>query len=171
MRPAGGALAVGLARCGLRSAPAGAQLVLELGHAAGQRLEGFRDGVREPGVLELGSGDPPSGDGDGASGVADDGGLRRHILDDDGPGADLGVVPDDERSEDLGGGADDHPVADGRMPLAALLSGPAEGHALIDRYVVTDLGRLADDHTHAVVDEQAAADARARMDLDAGQEA
>ncbi len=35
---------------------------------------------------------------------------------------------------------------------------------------MADLGRLADHHPHAMVDEQAAADGGAGMDLDAGQE-
>ena len=38
-------------------------------------------------------------------------------------------------------------------------------------HVVADLGGLADHHAHAVVDEEAAADRRAGMDLDAGEEA
>ena len=47
----------------------------------------------------------------------------------------------------------------------------AERDALVDRAVVADLGRLADHDAHAVVDEDAPADLRARMDLDAGEEA
>ena len=39
---------------------------------------------------------------------------------------------------------------------------------MVDRAVVTDFGSLADDDAHAVVDEQATADGRARMNLDAG---
>jgi hypothetical protein len=41
---------------------------------------------------------------------------------------------------------------------------------VVERAVVADLGRLADDDAHAVVDEKAPADARAGMNLDAGQE-
>ena len=47
--------------------------------------------------------------------------------------------------------------------------GTAEGDALIDRAVVADLGGLADNHADAVVDKQALADRRARMDVDRGQ--
>ena len=47
----------------------------------------------------------------------------------------------------------------------------AQGHPVIERDVVADLRGLADHHAHAVVDEEAAADAGAGMDLDAGQEA
>ena len=38
---------------------------------------------------------------------------------------------------------------------------------MIERHIVADHGGLADDHAHAVIDEEAAADAGARMDLDA----
>ena len=40
---------------------------------------------------------------------------------------------------------------------------------MIKRHVITDLGGLADHHPHAVIDEEAPADARAGMDLDARQ--
>jgi hypothetical protein len=42
---------------------------------------------------------------------------------------------------------------------------------VIDQHVVADLGRLADHHAHAVVDEQPPADLRTGMDLDPGDEA
>ena len=58
------------------------------------------------------------------------------------------------------------------MALGALgQRGAAERHALVDRAVVADLGRLADHDAHAVVDEDAPADRRAGVDLDAGEEA
>jgi hypothetical protein len=57
------------------------------------------------------------------------------------------------------------------MPLGALLElGAAERDALVDGAVVADLRRLADDDTHAVVDEDTPADLRAGVDLDAGEE-
>src|SRR5207248_5196971 len=40
---------------------------------------------------------------------------------------------------------------------------------MVERAIVADLGRLADDHTHAVIDEYAAADRRSGMNLDARQ--
>jgi hypothetical protein len=56
------------------------------------------------------------------------------------------------------------------MPLRALVErGPAQGHTLVDRAVVADLRRLADHDAHAVVDEDAPADRRAGVDLDAGE--
>ena len=39
---------------------------------------------------------------------------------------------------------------------------------MIHQHVVADLGSLADDHAHAVVDEEAPTDLRAGVDLDAG---
>ena len=56
------------------------------------------------------------------------------------------------------------------MALAALLARAAEGHALKERHVIADLSGLADDHTHAVVNEQARTDGCAGMDLDTGKE-
>ena len=47
----------------------------------------------------------------------------------------------------------------------------AQGDALIDRAVVADLGGLADDDADAMIDEQAAADLRAGMDVDRRQDA
>ena len=45
-----------------------------------------------------------------------------------------------------------------RVALAGRKAGAAERHALIQRHVVADLGRLADHHAHPVVDEEAVAD-------------
>ena len=56
------------------------------------------------------------------------------------------------------------------MALAAVLSGAAEGHTLVDRDVLADLRGLTDDHTHAVVDEEPGTDGGAGVDLDAGDE-
>ena len=54
------------------------------------------------------------------------------------------------------------------MALAHVLARAAQRHVLIERDVVADFGRLADDHAHAVIDEQSLADGRAGVDLDAG---
>ena len=42
---------------------------------------------------------------------------------------------------------------------------------MIKRHIVANLGGFADDHAHAVVDEEPPAYGRAGMDLDAGEEA
>ena len=69
----------------------------------------------------------------------------------------------------LAPGADHHVVAHGRVALAALEAGAAEGHLLVERHVVADLGGLADHHAGAVVDERAAADVGRGVDLHSGQ--
>ena len=48
---------------------------------------------------------------------------------------------------------------------------PAQRDLLVEVAIVTDDRRLADDDAHAVVDEEAAPDLRARVDLDAGEPA
>ena len=55
---------------------------------------------------------------------------------------------------DLRPGADHHAAAKRRVPLARLAREPAQGDAVVDQHVVADLGRLADHHPHAVVDEE-----------------
>ena len=52
------------------------------------------------------------------------------------------------------------------MTLADILARTAEGYALIERHVVADDGRFADDHTVAMVDEEPFSDACAGMNLD-----
>ena len=108
-------------------------------------------------------------DADDVAGVADDGRFAGHVGDDDRVGADLRSVADRDRPEQLRARSDRDVVLDGRMALAALEAGAAEGDALVDRHAVADLGRLADDDAGSVVDEEVAADPRAGMDLDPGQ--
>src|SRR5262249_58982002 len=69
-----------------------------------------------------------------------------------------------------GPGPDDYVVAQGRVALLAFQARPAEGHALQQGDVRADLGGLADDDTHAVIDEETRAELRGRMDLDARDE-
>ena len=56
-----------------------------------------------------------------------------------------------------------------RLPRS--VAGTAERDALVKQHVVADLRGLADHHARAVIDEEAAADGRAGMDLDAREEA
>ena len=70
------------------------------------------------------------------------------------------------------------PLREGRVPLAVDLRRrvhrrrhAAQGNTLIERDIVADLRRLADDQGHAMIDEQPAADHRAGVDIDAGKEA
>jgi hypothetical protein len=72
-------------------------------------------------------------------------------------------------SEHLGAAAHDHAAPQRGMALGAFGErGAAERDALVDRASVTHLGRLADHHAHAVVDEHVVPDRGPRMDLDAG---
>ena len=47
----------------------------------------------------------------------------------------------------------------------------AQGHALVDGAIITDVRRLTDHHTHAVVDKNSPAHDRAGMNFDTGEEA
>src|SRR5581483_2512475 len=55
------------------------------------------------------------------------------------------------------------------MTLALVPGRPPQGDAVVERYVVLDLGGFTDHHTHPMVDEKAAANTRAGVDLDASQ--
>src|SRR5690606_17846569 len=74
-------------------------------------------------------------------------------------GADLDIA------KDLGAGADQHAVADLRMPVGALLAGTAECHAVQDRDIVADDGSLADDEPRRMIEEDAFADPGRRVDI------
>ncbi len=78
-------------------------------------------------------------------------------------GRDLGAMADLDVAEDFRAGADQHAVADLRMAVAAGLAGAAERHAVQDRDVVFDDGRLADHQTGRMVDEDALADLAAGL--------
>ena len=108
----------------------------------------------------------------GAAGLADD--LRRHAGDSDvvrhrlehhRAGGDARAMADLDIAEDLGAGADQHAAADLRMAVPVLLAGAAERHAVQDRDVVLDHRGLADHEAGGVVEEDAAADPRGRMDV------
>lgn len=61
-------------------------------------------------------------------------------------------------------------IADRRMALAFLLSGSAERHLMKDDAIISDLRRLPDYDSHAVIDEQIFPDLRAGMNLDSRKE-
>ena len=102
-----------------------------------------------------------------AGGDAHGGGVFRHFFQHHGVGGDLGVVLDLEGAQHLGTRAYKHVVAEGGMTLAHVLARTAQGHALIQSAVVPDLGGLADDYPHTVVDEQPLADGVTGVDLNA----
>src|SRR5579884_691820 len=108
---------------------------------------------------------------DNAAGHTHHRGIRWHVAQHNGVGADLRAGAHGEAAQHLGARANRHTVFNGRMALARLFASAAQGHALQDRDVVANLGRFADDHTGTVVDEQAGADLGSRVNLDLGQEA
>ncbi len=148
-----------------------AELLLVGVDAALQAAQLLRERVGEVDLVEgvrRGRTDALTGDLDDARLDADNGGVGRNLLQHDGVRADAAVVADRKRAEHLCAGRNEHVVADGRVALAGVLAGTAERNTVVNRAVVADLGGLADDDAHAVVDEQALADLRAGMDLDAG---
>ena len=108
-----------------------------------------------------------AGEADDPAGHADDRRIGRHLAQDDRIGRNARVVANLERAEHLRARADHDVVAERRVPLADVLARAAERHALIEQAVVADLGGLAYDDAGAVVDDEAAADVRAGVDLDA----
>src|SRR3989442_10315715 len=84
--------------------------------------------------------------------------------------ADLDVVANADAAQHLRAGSNNHAISQSGVPLALLVARAAERHALIKEEIVADLGSLADDHAGTVVDKEPAADARARMNLDPGEE-
>ena len=148
-----------------------AELLLVRVDAALQAAQLLRKRVGQMNLVEgVGRGrtDALAGDFDDTRLDADNGRVGRHFLKHDGVCADAAVVADGERAEHLRARRNQHVVADGRVALAGVLAGAAEGDAVVDGAVVADLGGLADDDAHAVVDEQTAADFSAGVYLDAG---
>ena len=68
-------------------------------------------------------------------------------------------------ADDLGARADQHAVGDLRMAVAVFLAGAAERHVMQHRDVVADHRGLADHEAGGVIEEDAAADLRRRMDV------
>src|SRR5690606_11732690 len=77
----------------------------------------------------------------------------------------LRAMTDFDIAEDLGAGPDQHAIANLGVAVTAGLAGSAERDAMQDRDVVLDHRRLADDETGGVVEEDALADARRRVDV------
>ena len=62
-------------------------------------------------------------------------------------------------------------VANGRMSFARLFASTTQGYTLVYRDVIADNTGFPNNHSHAVVNENAPPNLRSRMDLDAGEEA
>src|SRR5260221_5153806 len=82
---------------------------------------------------------------------------------------DRGARADPNRPEPLGARPDDDVLFQGRVPLPFFPAGASEGHAMVERDIRADLGRLADHHAHAVIDEQTGTEPGAGVDLDPGE--
>ena len=84
--------------------------------------------------------------------------FRRHRVDHDGIGAYTCPVTDCYRSQHNRCRTDDHTVADGGVSLLFEQARAPKHHTLIHEHIVSNLRCFADDHTHAVVNENAAPD-------------
>ena len=95
----------------------------------------------------------------------DGGAVGRDIAQHDRICRNAAVVPYLQRAEHLCARADEDVIADGRVPLADVLARAAERDTVVYKAVVPDLGGLADDDAHAVVNDKALADLRAGVYL------
>ena len=75
------------------------------------------------------------------------------------------AVPDLDIAEDLGARPDHHAAANFRMAIFVFLASAAERHAMEDRDVVVDDRGFADYQPGRVIEEDAASDARIRIDV------
>ena len=69
---------------------------------------------------------------------------------------------------DLGTGADRHVATERRVTFTPTHRPAAQGDPVEQQHIVADHRRLADHDSHAVIDEQPAAQLRTRMDFHAG---
>src|ERR1044071_5396790 len=97
--------------------------------------------------------------------------MSRHCGYDHRTRSDSAVVTDRDRSQHRCTRTDNDPILDRRMALFFPQARPTQGHALIDRHIVSDLGRFADNDSHAMIDEESTANLGPRMDLDPGKKA
>src|SRR5689334_16248907 len=91
--------------------------------------------------------------------------IVRYRLDDNGACGDARAMANLDISKNLGTGADHYAAANFRMAVLMLLAGAAKRHIVQDRNVIFDNRRLADDETSRVIEEDAAADLRRRVDV------
>ncbi len=90
--------------------------------------------------------------------------------DNDRPGADFCALPDPDGTKDNSAGPEDNAVLDGRVALDILERCAAQHHPHIDEDIVADLGSLADNDPHAMVDDYPPADHGTGMDLNSREE-
>ena len=105
-----------------------------------------------------------------ARGNADHGAVLRHVLDDNRAATDLRIVVNGDTAKNGCIHANHNVIAERGMALAALFARAAERDTLIQRDVIADFARFADDHAHGVVDEETTADFRSRVNFHARHE-
>src|SRR5947207_953509 len=89
----------------------------------------------------------------------------RHRLEHDRARGNARAVADLDVAEDLGAGADEDAIADFRMPVSRLFSGPSERYAVQHGDIILNDGGLPDHEPRRVVDENAAPDASVGVDV------
>src|SRR3990170_3251469 len=108
---------------------------------------------------------------DDSSRNTDDGRPGRHILHHHGIGTDARVIANRNRPQYLGTGTNHDVITQRWVAFFLAPGGPAERDPVIQRAVISNLGRFTDHDAHAVIDEKPPPDLRARMNLYAGQPA
>jgi len=93
-------------------------------------------------------------------------GLDRFV--DDGVGAYSYASTNLDRPQDLGASTNDHIIPQGGMALTPFPTGTTECDPVIEGAVIAYDGRFANHHPHPMIDEEAAANPGAGMDLNPG---
>src|SRR5262249_47059228 len=130
-------------------------LFLEGVDAIHHLLEGSGQRVGQIGLVEIDAAHPGAITECYPPRHADDNRVFRHLPHHHRARADAAARADGEGPDNLGARAHHHVVAEGGMTLLPLVAGAAEGDALEQAHVPSQLRRLADDHAHTVVDEEA----------------
>src|SRR5439155_22074675 len=104
--------------------------------------------------------------GDDPAGNADDGRIFGYVRYDNRAGANGRMIAEDDGADYLCAGADGDVIAESWVALLALVARATESDALGQVAVIANDRRLADNETHAVVDEEPLAYASTRVDLD-----
>src|SRR5271165_7501540 len=91
--------------------------------------------------------------------------MSGNWLQHDRAGGDAGMLADLDIAEDRGAGADDHAVPDLRVTVAVFLPAAAQGDVMQHGDVVADLRGFPDNKAGGVIEEDAVADLRGRMNV------
>ena len=83
--------------------------------------------------------------------------------------ANFRVIPNDDRAKDLGAGAGNNAIAQGRMTLSLVPSSSPKRYSMVKGHIVADLRRFADNHAHTVIDEESPPNSGRWVDFDTSQ--